>query len=97
MAELGVHAGGFVDVAAEEAGWLHSIDEGADGGRTEVQAFAGAVERRVLGGAMAYQYQRAQVGKWGQARRDLGLGVLAGGVEGREVGIAEGGQMIRRE
>ena len=59
LAELGVHAGGFVDVAAEEAGWLNLIDEGADGWRTEVQAFAGAVERRVLGWAMADQYEWA--------------------------------------
>ena len=55
LAELGVGAGGFVDVAAEEAGGLYLIEEGADGGRAEVQAIAGTVERRVLGGAMAHQ------------------------------------------
>src|SRR5450432_44388 len=93
LADLDSDSFGFVDVAAEEVLGLVVLDEVADRGGARVKAGADAIKLGAVGRGVADEDQRREFGETLEALGKLGLGVFAGGVEGRGTGVAQAGDV----
>ncbi len=93
-AEVVGAARSLVDVAAEEVDGLLAFDEFPDGGAAEMHASCGFVELRVARRAVDDQHQWFVVVEMRQPLGEFFLGVFAGRVEGRRVGVAQTGDRV---